>query len=122
MNASNQFIRWGLFTLTLLVLAPAVWAAEINGKWNAEFDTEVGIREFPLVVAVDGAKATVTVEETKLTGSHKDGKIEVAGTFYSVEGGYEGEMKLNLELKDDKLTGAGNWDVYDFTVSATKAE
>jgi hypothetical protein len=69
-----------LAALTLALLSPA-YAADLAGKWKAEFDTQIGVQKYLYEFKVDGATVTgkatfereqdkgeVALKEIKLTG------------------------------------------------------
>lgn len=63
----------------LLITAPLALAAPIDGKWRAEFDTQVGVQKYTFELKADGEKlsGTATFERMEQKGSVplKDGKI-----------------------------------------------
>jgi len=52
-------------------------AADFNGKWSAEFDTQIGIQKYTYEFNVDGAKLTgKAINEERGTTEIQDGKID----------------------------------------------
>jgi hypothetical protein len=66
--------RLGL-VLGLLAL-PAMWGADVNGKWSAKFETPRGPSEMEFNFKVDGDKVTGTVANPRGESEIQDGKIE----------------------------------------------
>ena len=44
--------------LLFLLSAAAAWAGDFNGKWTAQFDTQIGTQKYTFEFHVDGAKLT----------------------------------------------------------------
>jgi opacity protein-like surface antigen len=65
----------------LLLFAPSAQAADVTGKWKAEFDTQIGVQKYTY---------DLKVEEGKLTGK---ASFERMG------------QKGDVELKEGKVTG-----------------
>lgn len=59
-----------------LMILPAIWAADVNGKWTAEFETPRGPSEMEFDFKVDGDKVTGTVSNQRGESEIQDGKIE----------------------------------------------
>ena len=107
--------RMVLAALTLALLSPA-YAADLAGKWKAEFDTQIGVQKYLYEFKVDGAtvtgKATFEREQDKGEVALKEIKLpgdEIAflepmnfdGTEIRIE--YKGkisgdEMKLTRQV------------------------
>lgn len=75
----RKSIVWTVLILTGLV---CVYAADITGKWNAEFDSQVGKQVYTFdfkadgdtltgtaVSNIDGAEATTPITEGKINGN-----------------------------------------------------
>lgn len=65
--------------LSLTLLGFSAFAAELTGKWKAEFDTQIGKQTYIYELKADGekvtGKATGEVNGTKHTSDLKDGKL-----------------------------------------------
>ena len=59
-----------------LLVAPAVWASDIDGKWTAEFETPRGTSEMSFDFKVEGDKLSGTVTNRRGESEIQDGKIE----------------------------------------------
>jgi serine protease inhibitor len=68
--------RIGLAVLAFALCSVAALAADFNGKWTAEFDTQIGVQKYTYEFHVDGAKLTgkamSELGETEL----QEGKID----------------------------------------------
>lgn len=57
-----------------------VFAADISGKWTAEFDSQVGLQKYTYEFKVDGknitGKATANIAGTDSTSEIKEGTID----------------------------------------------
>ena len=52
-------------------------AADFNGKWSAEFDTQIGVQKYTYEFHVDGAKLTgKAINEERGATEIQDGKID----------------------------------------------
>ena len=121
MKHMEKHIHITLCVLALL-LAQAAVAADLNGSWYFVFDTQGGIYESMWTLTVSGDKVTAKQGETVLTGTLRDGKLELSGEFYAAEAGYAAEMKISGKLEGDQLKGDASWDIYEMTFTATRAE
>jgi hypothetical protein len=96
------------------ILVVAGWAAEITGKWKAEFETPDGnTRTSIFNLKADGATLTGTVESPRGQSAIQDGKVagnEISFAVVRNFGGndvkmiYKGavsgdEMKLKVEIE-----------------------
>jgi enterochelin esterase-like enzyme len=70
-----------LFILLLVTLGLTSYAADVDGTWKADFDTQVGVQKYEFNFQVN------------------DGKVTAKGTAET------GDQKRNIEFKDAKLTG-----------------
>ncbi|MGJ5818078.1 hypothetical protein [Paludibaculum fermentans] len=71
-----------LRSLMLAVVCAAVaFAADVTGKWTAEFDTQIGTQKYTYDFKVDGPKLTGTIK------------------------GGPGDMASESEVKEGKVTG-----------------
>jgi len=76
-------VRTKIVTLAFFGLAAVVsaYAADVSGKWTAEFDTAIGVQKYTYEFTVDGTKltgkavgkradneATVEIQEGKING------------------------------------------------------
>src|SRR5512139_1216178 len=105
----NMFLRRGLI-LAAMILAGVlcVYAADISGKWTAEFDSQVGVQKYVFELKVDGSTVTGmaisdiggTVAKTPL----KDGKISGDAVSFMEPLNYQG-MELRITYKG-KITSA----------------
>lgn len=103
----------------LTFLAVSAWAADINGKWKAEFqtpngDTRTSIFTFKadgekLTGAVESRRGTVDIQEGRISGDEVSFVVvrEFNGNEFKMK--YKGkvsgeELKLNVEIGDGDRT------------------
>lgn len=65
-----------LAIVTMLLAATPAFAADINGKWKAEFDTPIGQQHYTYDLHVDGAKLTGTAKNDMGESELKEGKVD----------------------------------------------
>jgi hypothetical protein len=51
-------------------------AADFNGKWSAEFDTQIGVQKYTYEFHVDGSKLTGTAANERGSTQITEGKID----------------------------------------------
>ena len=119
----NHSTQYGLVicTLAVILLASPALAGDLEGKWNFAFVTEGGAMEMPIVIAVAGDKVDAKMGDTKLTGTIRGGELEISGEHYSPDAGFTANLKLKGKVEGNKITGSGEFDVHEFTFTATKA-
>jgi hypothetical protein len=110
---------------TLIQDSPAK-ASPLNGKWHFVLDTSGGDRELEAAFTVDAdGKVTGTFGDSSgVTGTFKDGKLDLAFEFTSQEAGTTDTMKIMGKLDEaGALTGNWQFSQYDgsFTASRPKA-
>ena len=59
-----------LTVIALLATIPAM-AADISGRWQAEFDTQIGVQKYLFTFRVEGDKVTGTAEAEVMGEKHK---------------------------------------------------
>jgi hypothetical protein len=57
-------------------LAHAFAAADISGKWTADFDTQIGVQKYTYTFQVKGSELTGTAASELGTTAIKSGKVE----------------------------------------------
>jgi enterochelin esterase-like enzyme len=66
--------------LTLAVASLSALAADITGRWKAEFETQRGLQKYTFTLKQDGAtvtgKASVEMTDQKRDAEFKDGKVD----------------------------------------------
>jgi hypothetical protein len=69
-----------VFSLLVLVGAAFVTAADVTGRWTAEFDTQIGVQKYVYELKVEGTKLTGkamgTIGETQHESEIQEGKVE----------------------------------------------
>ncbi len=99
-----RIAAWAILILTVTVPA---YAADVAGKWTAEFDTQIGVQKYTYEFKVDGTKLTgkaigrrgdsedaVAIQEGKLSGDE----------IFFVEMLKFGDQDLRIEYKG-KVSG-----------------
>ena len=104
MNPPRQLAASFAFAVALLALARA---ADIDGKWQAEFDTQIGVQKYVFEFKADGekltGKATFERQDQKGTVELKEGKIaKDVVAFVEPLKFQENEVRVTYE---GKLTG-----------------
>lgn len=96
----------------IAILLTALWAADVSGKWKAEFTTPDGqSRTTTFAFQVDGAKLTGTVGSAMGEAKIDDGKVSGDEISFSVTRNFGGnDVKM---LYKGKVAG----DEIKFTVS-----
>ena len=74
-------VRTSLVLVVLILCSLiCVYAADISGKWTAEFDSQVGLQKYTYEFAVDGAnftgKASANIAGADMESEIVDGKID----------------------------------------------
>jgi hypothetical protein len=73
-------------------------AADVAGKWTAEFDTPIGMQKYTYEFKVDGAKLTGTAAGPQGTVEIQEGKVSGDEIFF-VENMKFQDMPLRIEYK-----------------------
>jgi hypothetical protein len=70
----------GVATLLALGLSLPALAADVTGKWTAEFETQVGVQKYTFDLKADAGKLTGTAAFERMgekgTAELKEGKVE----------------------------------------------
>ncbi|HEY1211066.1 MAG TPA: hypothetical protein VGE85_17000 [Terracidiphilus sp.] len=103
-------VRKALLAVLFFAFASAtVLAADFNGKWTAEFDTQIGVQKYTYEFHVDGTTVTGKAINERGETAITEGKID-GDTITFVE-------MLNFNGMDIKITYTGkiNGDEIKFT-------
>ena len=77
-----------------------VFAADISGKWSAEFDSQVGLQKYTYEFKIDGTnitgKASVNIDGTDMESVIAEGKVEGEKISFVENLDYNG-MELSIE-------------------------
>jgi hypothetical protein len=68
--------KLGLALLLVTLGSIGAKAADFNGKWYAEFDTQIGVQKYTYEFHVDGAKLTGTATNERGSTQITEGKID----------------------------------------------
>jgi len=100
MKGAIAMIRKFFFAvLCLAFCSVSALAADFNGKWSAEFDTQIGVQKYTYEFHVDGAKVTGKAINQNGQADIQDGKID-GDTITFVE-------PLSFNGMDMKITYTG---------------
>lgn len=105
----------------LLAVAPLAHASEVDGAWDMVYQTDQGPRTASMTVTTDGENVTAVMGETELSGTYRDGQLELSGEHYAAEAGYTATVTLTAHLEGDELKGEWEWSEYSSTFVATRA-
>ena len=64
-----------IFVLVLLAAAGLAFGADINGKWTASFETQIGTQNYTYTFQVDGEKLTGTAKSDNGESKITEGKV-----------------------------------------------
>ena len=96
-------------TMAILMLACALaaYAADVTGKWTAEFDTQIGVQKYTYELKADGAKltgkATGKRADSESTVEIQEGKLD-GDEISFVENLKFGDQDIRIEYKG-KVSG-----------------
>ena len=68
----RTILTLAVLMLTFAVLAPA---ADVSGKWTAQFDTQVGVQKYTYEFKVDGGKLTGKAVSENGESAIQEGKV-----------------------------------------------
>lgn len=93
-------LRRSVALVFMIVIGVAyVYAADVTGKWNAAFDSQVGPQKYVFEFKADGAKLTgkaiSTIGESTENTEITDGKIEGEKISFTENLNYQG-MQLKI--------------------------
>lgn len=80
--------------LFVLLIGTAAFSADIDGKWSASFDTQIGTQNYTYTFKADGEKLTGTAKNAMGENPVEDGTIK-GGDISFVE---------NIEFQGQKIT------------------
>ena len=122
MSYLTRCIRFALCSLALLLVGQAVYAAELTGNWNFNFDYGEGI--YPLAISLEakGEKVTGYHEKEAFEGMFQNGKLEISGKHYVPDVGYASTLAISGAFEGDQIKGDASWDGYQMTFVATRAK
>lgn len=88
-------------------LAASAFAADVTGKWQSEFDSQIGVQKYVFTFVVDGEKLTGTAagerSGDKSSVEIQKGKVTKDGIFFVEALNFQGQ---DLEIEyTGKLTG-----------------
>ncbi len=100
----KSLVVWGVLFVTGMV---CVYAADVTGKWTAEFDSQVGLQKYVFELKADGTnltgKAISDIGGQKATTDIAEGKINGDEISFVENLKYQ-EMDLRISYKG-KVSG-----------------
>lgn len=90
-------------TLLALALVLAAYAADVTGKWTAEFDTQIGVQKYTYEFKVDGATLTGTAAGPQGSVAITEGKVNGDDVAFVENITYQG-MDIRIEYSG-KVSG-----------------
>jgi hypothetical protein len=91
----RTILTLAVLLLTFAVLAPA---ADISGKWTAQFETQIGQQTYTYEFKVDGGKITGKATSNLGSGVIMDGKVSGDDVTFVENLKYQ-EQELRIEYK-----------------------
>ena len=77
-------------------------AADFNGKWTAEFNTQIGVQKYTYEFKVDGAKLTGKAINEHSESAIRDGKIDGDTISFVEDFSYNGmDLRISYTGKID---------------------
>jgi len=87
-----------LFLALALSLTLAAQAADISGKWTAEFDTQIGVQKYTYEFKVQDGKLTGTATSANGSTEIQEGKVSGDDVSFVEMLNFE-DMKIRVEYK-----------------------
>ncbi len=85
-----------LLAALILIGSTLMYAADISGKWTAEFDTQVGLQKYVFEFKVDGTKLTgkaiADIAGSKSESSIQDGTVKGDEVSFVEMQDYQGQQ------------------------------
>jgi len=108
--------------LAVCVLS-AARAADVDGQWGLAMVATEGSAYVTMTIAVDGETAIGKTSDSELTGTYRDGELELDGELFLAEAGYSADANLTARLAEDgKLLGKIYWGEYRADVTGSRAQ
>ena len=85
----RTILNLAVLMLTFAVFAPA---ADVSGKWTAQFDTQIGIQKYTYEFKVDGDKLTGKAISQSGESAIQDGKVSGDEISFVEMQNYEGQQ------------------------------
>jgi hypothetical protein len=117
-----RFGTLGVMAAMLCATASVAHAGDVDGAWDLVFQTEDGTRTSSLSVTTDGESATATMGETRLTGTYKDGLLELTGEHYVTDLGYASTLTIKGRVEGAELKGEWVWSEYGSVFAGTRPQ
>ena len=113
--------------MAMVVLAAfmhaTAWAADVDGEWGLAMVATEGSAFVSMTISVEGETAIGTTSDSELTGTYKDGELELDGELFLVEAGYSADANLTARLAENgKLLGKIYWGEYRAVLTGSREE
>jgi hypothetical protein len=118
----KQLLFLTLSLFAVLASVQTAKAADLAGKWHFVLDTQGGDREVDANFVLDGEKVTGKWGDADVTGTFKEGKLDLAFPMHSEEAGIDAPIKIVGKLDADGLAGTWEFSEYNGTFKAAKKE
>ena len=126
MKASKSYY---LITAVLFVLliGTATFAADIDGKWTASFDTQIGTQNYTYTFKADGEKLTGTAKNNFGENPVEDGTIKGSDISFIENIEFQGQkitIKYTGKLNGDQISfkrEVGTFATEEFVAKREKA-
>jgi len=112
--------------LFVLWMTAASFAADIDGKWTASFDTQVGTQNYTYTFKADGEKLTGTAKNNWGENPVEDGTIKGNDIAFTENIDFQGQkitIKYTGKLDGDQITftrEVGNFATENFVAKREK--
>ena len=119
----SDLVRLVVLALVVIVwMMPTAQAFELAGRWEFVFDTEGGIRRTVCTLQVDGEQVSGKFDQSDVKGTFRGSTLDLKFPYYSSEGGFEAELRLQGTVEGDGLKGDWTFGEHGGTWTATKAK
>ena len=120
MMKRRLFPLFGL--LILLATAPRSLGGTGSGTWEMSWNTEGGMRYTDWEISQEAEVVVVKTDGQMLEGTLREGRLSLAGRFYSSEAGYSSTLKIEATVSEGEMKGSGTWDQYAMTFTGKRVD
>ena len=104
----------------MFLVALAVGADGLSGKWNMSMETPGGERTATPTFVLEGETVTGKWDSSQVKGTFKEGKLELDFPLTSSEAGYQAAFKVSAKLENGTLKGSWSWATYGGNLTGKK--
>ncbi len=113
---------WLVALPLLLGFARPLQAQDVSGTWKVELSAQQGGDAFTLTLTVKGEDVSGTIgDDETLTGTFKDGRLELSGQHYVDQAGYAALLEMEGTVDGDRIRGTASWDGYAADMEGRRA-